>query len=258
MEPCDIICAQGKSEKSIEIYQKLKENYTLHCLSSMEELFHDPWLHSHIAIIENKFSNNRGLDALKSLKSTNASLPVIFIVDEGTEDICLSAFRLGAWDYFSKPYDINNIIRSIEIAREYKVKNERFRRRPHLEYKDLEKKKKSRRKESKIQQGIEKARFFMDENFNKDLSLERLASVASSSKYHFSRVFKERTGVTVSAYLSRVRIREAQRLLKFSPFSIKEICYGVGYNDLAHFERVFRKSEGCTPSKFRKKYQKPV
>ena len=127
MESYDIICAHGKSEKSIEIYQKLKENYTLHCPSSMEDLFNDPSLHSHVAIIDNKFLNNRGLDALKSLKSTNASMPVIFITDDGTEEICQSAFRLGAWDYFSMPYDINNIIRSIETAREYKRKNDRFR-----------------------------------------------------------------------------------------------------------------------------------
>lgn len=99
---------------------------------------------------------------------------------------------------------------------------------------------------------IERAQHFILDNFKSEISLERLALEANLSKYHFARRFKAATGFTSMHYLSLVRLSEAAKLLASTGMQVSEVCYEVGFGDLTHFERRFKKENGCTPTAFRK------
>lgn len=92
---------------------------------------------------------------------------------------------------------------------------------------------------------------YISSNCTDDLTLEDVAAHAGFSKYHFSRLFKSYTGSSFTEYLSGCRINYAKSLLANPEISIADIAMQAGFGSIASFNRVFRKSEGCTPSEFR-------
>ncbi len=87
----------------------------------------------------------------------------------------------------------------------------------------------------------------------KNLTLEKLARMACMSRFSFCRAFKERFGRTFISYLNGVRLRNAVRLLKNSPYNITEIAHFVGFRTMVHFDRVFRAAYMMPPREYRKK-----
>ncbi|MDH3973932.1 MAG: response regulator transcription factor [Deltaproteobacteria bacterium] len=250
-----ILFANARNEHSASILQYLRDDFEILIPPSYEDIFVDPYLESSLAIIDHDFSEQRGLDALKSLKTAKPSIPVIYVASSGSEYLCMKVFRLGARDYFSRPFRADDIIKSVKTILETIWKNERFRSVPQLDKLDTGKGGRPRNGNKRsVYQKIEKARVFIHENYSKELPLELVANVASMSKYHFSRKFSEFAGMPYKKYLNSIRLREAKRLLRFSPFTIIEICFAVGYNDITYFERVFKKSEGCNPTTYLQKF----
>ncbi|AMQ55628.1 AraC family transcriptional regulator [Algoriphagus sanaruensis] len=83
------------------------------------------------------------------------------------------------------------------------------------------------------------------------ITLEETAAVANLSKEAFCRFFKLRTRKTFTAYLIQLRINEAQKLLQENDASISEIAFRVGFENLAYFNRSFKKICGITPKEWR-------
>ncbi len=98
---------------------------------------------------------------------------------------------------------------------------------------------------------IQQAISLIHQRSNEELSLEKVARECGFSKYYFSRIFKKYTGKTFKTYLIDLRINKAKDLLLNSELPISQICYEIGFNDLSHFNRVFKKKVGCSPSEFR-------
>jgi AraC-like DNA-binding protein len=99
---------------------------------------------------------------------------------------------------------------------------------------------------------IRRAICFMLNHYQSSLTLKDLAREACLSPCYFCRLFKNQMGTSCTKYLSLLRVREAARLLIGSDLSVTEICYRVGFNDLTHFERVFKGHVQSTPSGFRR------
>ena len=95
-------------------------------------------------------------------------------------------------------------------------------------------------------------RSFLDEHYSEKLSLESVASRFFIDKHYLARLFKERYGVTLVAYLQQVRITHAKRMLRFTDKSIEEIGRECGVGELNYFSRVFKKLEGVSPSEYRR------
>jgi AraC-like DNA-binding protein len=94
---------------------------------------------------------------------------------------------------------------------------------------------------------------FVENNFSSQISLECAAKEAGFSIYHFTRFFKQNTGVTFGEYLSNFRITKAEWMLMNNEGSIIEIAYKCGFNSVKTFNRVFKQLKNYTPSEFRKK-----
>lgn len=91
----------------------------------------------------------------------------------------------------------------------------------------------------------------MKENLSEAFNLAQLASLAELSEYHFSRVFKQATGMSPSRYFIRLRMEQAKRLLRESGDAVIDIGLAVGYTSPSHFAQVFRKETGLAPGEYR-------
>ena len=83
------------------------------------------------------------------------------------------------------------------------------------------------------------------------ISIETLAELAQLSPFHFSRMFKQTTGMTPLQFVTRERMLKAQRLIRETSRSLIEIALEVGYTSPSHFAQVFRRTVGMAPTQFR-------
>lgn len=97
---------------------------------------------------------------------------------------------------------------------------------------------------------------YIDKNYMFDISLDSLAEVSGYSKYHFSRLFKQYSSISYLQYLNERRIKAAEEMLLNENLSITEIAVRSGFKSLATFNRVFRTIKYCTPTDFKKFYEK--
>jgi len=98
---------------------------------------------------------------------------------------------------------------------------------------------------------ISRARQFIAEHQGDDLSLAEVARAVNTSTFYFCKLFKKATGLNFTEYLSRVRIEKAKNLLLNPNLRISEIAYAIGFQSLTHFNRVFKKITGESPTEFR-------
>jgi len=93
---------------------------------------------------------------------------------------------------------------------------------------------------------------FIDSNLGADLELEELASVAGSSRFHFSRTFRDATGFPPYRYLIHRRVDAAKTLLLQDTLSIAQIAKQCGFNSQSQFAAMFRRVLGTSPRRFRR------
>lgn len=90
------------------------------------------------------------------------------------------------------------------------------------------------------------------DNLAEHHSASALATELGMSESRFSRFFRKATGNTFTDFVNRLRISRACQLLMDTDQQISHICYEVGFNNVANFNRRFLESRGMTPSEFRK------
>jgi AraC-like DNA-binding protein/ligand-binding sensor protein len=98
---------------------------------------------------------------------------------------------------------------------------------------------------------IRRARAYILANQADPIDLDKVARAMHVSTFYFCKMFKKATGLTFTDYLSRVRIEKAKTLLLNPHLRISEIAYDVGFQSLTHFNRMFRKIAGISPTKYR-------
>jgi transcriptional regulator GlxA family with amidase domain len=101
---------------------------------------------------------------------------------------------------------------------------------------------------------IEKVFEYMNQNFDKPVSLSEAAKIANMTDVSFSRFFKRRTGITFIDSLMEMRLGQASRLLIDTTQSVAEVAYNCGFNNISNFNRIFKKKKNCTPKEFRLNY----
>ena len=107
---------------------------------------------------------------------------------------------------------------------------------------------------SKTPELLDKATQFIHNNYCENLTLEEVAYEVGFSTYYFGKLFKKTYGVTFTDYLTGYRITRAKELLRDPLLTVKGITYRVGFMDPNYFTRVFKKSEGLTPTEYRIKF----
>lgn len=90
---------------------------------------------------------------------------------------------------------------------------------------------------------------FIRNHITEKLTLELLQKVSNMSKSSLTRMFNQELGMSPMEYIIRQRIAKAKELLKATQ-SVKEACFGAGFNDVNYFVRLFKNREGLTPGAF--------
>lgn len=95
---------------------------------------------------------------------------------------------------------------------------------------------------------------FIQENFHRKILLSEVSEIVNMSAASFNRFIKKRTGKTFVDYVNDTRVSYATRLLIETDYSIGEICFKCGFNNIANFNRVFKKTKNNTPSMYREEF----
>lgn len=98
---------------------------------------------------------------------------------------------------------------------------------------------------------VEAGIHYLNDNFDRNLSLEEICTELSVSKNYFSYLFKRETGWNLWAYLTEIRLTKSKELLRTTDYKSYEIAYMVGYDNPSYFSKLFKKSTGQTPNEYR-------
>ena len=191
---------------------------------------------------------------LSSVSALNAVTPVfrapLHIKPEPERDLYLLA-KKQILDIYSEYYentDISdiriylNLINLLVAVREYQLDCER---RSYAGAKD------------KLMQYNEKIKLvlkYIDQNYMNEITLEKLASIAGYSKFHFSRIFKQYNSMSYIQYINLRRTRAAEMLLLDPSIPITEVAMRSGFSSLSTFNRIFKEIKHCTPSNYQRFY----
>lgn len=96
---------------------------------------------------------------------------------------------------------------------------------------------------------------YITENYNTDFSMSEIAEKSGMDSSQFSRLFRKVSGNTFTSFVNRLRVNRACQLLTETDKYISTICYHVGYNNVANFNRRFVEIKKITPSEYRKQSQ---
>jgi AraC-like DNA-binding protein/ligand-binding sensor protein len=104
---------------------------------------------------------------------------------------------------------------------------------------------------------IARAKAYIHEHQSEDISLGQIARAVNASSFYFCKLFKKSTGINFVDYLSRLRIEKAKNLLLNPNCLVSEIAFEVGFQSLTHFNRVFKKLTGESPTAYRAQLPAP-
>lgn len=92
---------------------------------------------------------------------------------------------------------------------------------------------------------------YIEGNIDGDLSLEQMETMFYINRYYLSRLFKKSTGINIHEYILSKRVTKAKELLNMG-FNVTDSCQRAGFNDYANFIRMFKKTVGISPGRYRK------
>ncbi|MGA3267435.1 MAG: helix-turn-helix domain-containing protein [Verrucomicrobiota bacterium] len=98
---------------------------------------------------------------------------------------------------------------------------------------------------------IKRAREYIHDHQAEELSLHQVAKAVNMSTFYFCKMFKKVTGINFTDYVARVRIEKSKNLLLNPNLRVSEIAFEVGFQSLTHFNRVFKKLLGQSPTDYR-------
>lgn len=180
------------------------------------------------------------MNGLKVIQLARIKHPeMAFVIVSGYDDFsyCREVLRLKITDYILKPAnyeEFGTCIDALRIAM--------FREKPSGHGNDRE------------ETPIRAITRYMQEHLAEEISLSVLAEEFHLNAQYISQLFKSKIGVGFLAYLTNIRMEHAKKLLLTTPLSIAEVSEQSGYGDYRVFTKTFKRSEGITPSQYRRDF----
>lgn len=194
-----------------------------------------------------------GLAILRTIKKLFPAVIVILITGFGSEHVSVEAFRGGARDYLKKPLGLPDLLARIEKLLGTRGASPAPRTPVLLEAPPADQEPPPGSRAASMRRAVA----FIEAHSHEPLMLEQVAREAGMSKFHFCRAFKEFTGYSFRGYMARLRVVRAEELLRDPTRSVTDVCFEVGFNDITHFGRVFRRLTGRLPSASRRHQADP-
>ena len=96
---------------------------------------------------------------------------------------------------------------------------------------------------------------YMNNHYQKNITIDDLATVMHRSNSAFMRIFKQETGVSPVEFLIQIRLERARKLLLVTEQSITDIAFNCGFNSSSHFATTFLKKYNINPRNYKKYYK---
>ncbi|MBU9721526.1 MULTISPECIES: response regulator transcription factor [Bacillaceae] len=208
-----------------------------------------------LIITDIKMPEMTGLGMLDVLKKHK---PVVIIMSAYSEfDYAQEAIRLGVVNYLLKPVAKDKLVDAVEKA----LKEDEMRERAVLMQVAFDEDLVQGKEDGDIEgmasaSPIKEVMTYIDDNLDHQLSLSEVAERVHLNPSYLSALFKEKTNLNFSQYVTRSRIQKAKHLLLTTELTINEISEAVGYQTPKYFTRLFKESVEMTPNQFRKEYKK--
>ena len=197
-------------------------------------------------IIDYKMPKMDGIEMLKELRAEGNDVSVIFLTAYSEFSYAQSALKLLASDYLLKPFGDGELEQAVSNALEKRKRTQE----------KLENSKEEPLPELVLNKG-DKSKYVMAavdyisaHYGDPELCVAQIAEHLGISEGHLSHTFKRETDYTVAAYITRVRMRTAMKLLNDCRNKVYEVAEQVGYRDVAHFSSSFKRIVGVTPSEY--------
>jgi YesN/AraC family two-component response regulator len=189
-----------------------------------------------------------GLSMVAGLKSEFPNTEISILTGYRDFDYAQKAIRLGVTRYLLKPSNMDEIIEAIKAM----VSN--------LTAKHIDSESNEEHTEEELKADNTASSFivnnaiqYIEQNYAHKLTLSEVAEKTYISQWHLSKLLNRHMGQNFSEILNHVRIKEAQKLLKDPSLRIGDVAEIVGFVDMAHFSRVFKKILGTSANEYRNK-----
>lgn len=182
------------------------------------------------------------MNGLKVIQLSRIKHPnTAFVIVSGYDDFsyCREALRLQITDYILKPVNYEEFGTCID-----NLKISLFERR-------VSSAAEPEKQEERAITGITR---YLQKHLAEEISLSVLAEQFHLNPQYISQLFKSEIGVNFLVYLTNIRMEKAKKLLLSTALSIAEVAEQSGYGDYRVFTKVFKKSEGSTPSQYRRDF----
>lgn len=193
-----------------------------------------------------------GLKMISGLKSEYPNLMISILTGYRDFDYARQAIRLGVTRFLLKPSNMDELEEAISAMTEALMKKNI----PLVEAAEDEKVKDPETESTASSFTVKNAMNYIETNYRRKLTLSDVAEKVYVSQWHLSKLLNRHFDQNFSEILNGVRIKEAKELLKDSSLRIGDIAEEVGFVDIAHFSRVFKKTTGCSANEFRNQLTK--
>ncbi len=208
--------------------------WEIHKCTSKE--IHEITIHIHKDLLDEQLLSRRVFKSIRDM--LNRSLHGISFSEKTIQEVMPRLMELpktSGIDYF---LEFVSILHDLSISRNQKLLSTSFSNFDNYENSDK----------------IKKVHEFVQDNFQRKISLDEISELVNMTAVSFNRFIKKRTGRTFISYVNNMRISYASRLLLETDLSVGEIAYKCGFNNLANFNRMFKKIKNNTPSEFRTEF----
>lgn len=180
-----------------------------------------------------------GLSMIAALKVEFPDMEISILTGFREFDYCQKAIRLGVSRFLLKPSNMS------ELEEALKTMTERL-------------SKKAITGEEAAEESLAAGNFvvknalqYIEEHYNEKITLTQVAEMTYVSQWHLSKLLNKEEGKNFSEILNCIRVRHAKELLKDPAYRIADVAEMVGFTDVAHFSRVFKKTEGISANEYR-------
>jgi AraC-like DNA-binding protein len=179
------------------------------------------------------------------MTNTHPHIPVILLTALGSKEHEIEGLIAGADDFITKPFDLTILQTKIEnILTIRQSLKEKYSEEIFLQPKNV-------LITSPDERFMKKAIEKIEENMSDpDLDIEKFASEVGISRMQLYRKLNSLTDMTVKEFIRDIRLKRAAQLLLQKKQNISEIAYAVGFRDLSHFRKCFRRKFGMSASEF--------
>lgn len=186
-----------------------------------------------------------GLTLLEKIREKKLQTKVVFISGYAEFEYARRALQLDAFDYLLKPIEQDKLAEVLNGLMEIMEKNA-----PADE--NITEQKSNEIQESASPTVVKQMVNEIREHYTDNITLQNLSDKYKFSTGYISALLKEELGLPFSEYITEKRIQKAKELLADRNLSIDQIAEMSGYKDYFYFTKVFKKTVGISPSKYRK------